>query len=221
MTKLTVDKIDKDELLRYLGVKEKTYDKSIDDVLMRACDTTLESITPRAIYNVFDIDILKDANLIEGNDIVLHLNRCKSAILLALTLGIKIEEKIRTANTKDALFPVALDACASVAIETLHNKYHAHLAEQFMTKGLYLTESFSPGYGDFPIEKQHILLQLVDGERKIGLCATQSHILTPRKSITAVIGIADFITKGKRAGCDGCALKEKCEYKRKGKMCNV
>ena len=46
---------------------------------------------------------------------------------------------------------------------------------------------FSPGYGDLPLELQGELLHLLDAPRKIGLCASASHILTPRKSVTAIL----------------------------------
>ena len=52
-----------------------------------------------------------------------------------------------------------------------------------------MTPRFSPGYGDLPIELQRDFLTLLDASRKIGLTATESSMLVPSKSITALIGI--------------------------------
>jgi len=222
MEKLTVDKIDKNEVLRYLGQKDfGTPQKNIDEALDKAISQTLDIVNPRALHTLFSIDELKKTDLLEGNDIQEHLKGCTHAILLALTLGTEIEQKIRASQAMDALMPVMLDACATVYAETACDEYAEHLCALYSKKGLYLTSRFSPGYGDFSIEKQHILLRLVDAQRKIGLCATDRSILTPRKSITAIIGISDVFVAGKMAGCRNCALKDKCDYKCKGETCNV
>lgn len=222
MEKLTVDKIDKNEVLRYLGQKDfGKLSENIDEMLQKAITQTLDIINPRAVHALFSINELKKTDLIEGKDIETHLKGCTHAILLALTLGAEIEQKIRASQATDALFPVMLDACATVCAEAACDKYSEHLCSLYSKDKLFLTGRFSPGYGDFPIEKQHILLQLVDTQRKIGLCVTQSSILTPRKSITAIIGVSTAPTKGKMAGCENCALKDKCNYKNKGETCNV
>ncbi|MBE7027342.1 MAG: methionine synthase [Ruminococcaceae bacterium] len=222
MEKLTIDKIDKNEALRYLGQKDDgTLSKNIDEALSKAIRQTLSVVNPRAVHALFSIDELKNADLLEGKDIKKHLKGCTHAILLALTLGTEIEQKIRASQAIDALFPVMLDACATAAAESSCDKYSQSLNSLYSKKGLFLTSRFSPGYGDFPIEKQHILLRLVDAERKIGLYVTESSILTPRKSITAIIGASDVPVHGKMAGCKNCALKDKCDYKNKGETCNV
>ena len=86
-------------------------------------------------------------------------------------------------------------------------------------EGQFLTGRFSPGYGDYPIAVQNDLLRLLDAPRKIGLCATPTHLLTPRKSVTAVLGVAGHPVTGRRAGCANCALRERCAYRKEGKTC--
>ena len=55
----------------------------------------------------------------------------------------------------------------------------------------FLTDRFSPGYGDFPMESSKDLVGLLDAGRRIGLTVSQSGILIPRKSVTAVLGVSD------------------------------
>ena len=44
-------------------------------------------------------------------------------------------------------------------------------------------------------------------------------ILAPRKSTTAILGIADHPVTGARAGCATCHLKETCSFRKRGTTC--
>ncbi|MCR5275107.1 MAG: Vitamin B12 dependent methionine synthase activation subunit, partial [Clostridiales bacterium] len=48
---------------------------------------------------------------------------------------------------------------------------------------------FSPGYGDLPIEVQKEFLPLLDAERRLGITLSDSYLMSPSKSVTAIIGI--------------------------------
>ena len=63
-------------------------------------------------------------------------------------------------------------------------------------------------------------LKLLDAQRKIGLCATDTCLLTPRKSITAICGEASVPVKGALAGCATCALRETCQKRKEGNPCH-
>ena len=49
---------------------------------------------------------------------------------------------------------------------------------------------FSPGYGDLPIEVQKDFLPLLDAERRLGITLSESCLMAPSKSVTAIIGVA-------------------------------
>ena len=48
---------------------------------------------------------------------------------------------------------------------------------------------FSPGYGDFDLKYQKDILEYLDANKKIGISLTDSLMMIPTKSITAIIGI--------------------------------
>ena len=52
-----------------------------------------------------------------------------------------------------------------------------------------LVARYSPGYGDFPLAAQGALVSLLDTPRKVGVSLTSTFLLTPSKSVTAVIGV--------------------------------
>ena len=52
-----------------------------------------------------------------------------------------------------------------------------------------LVKRYSPGYGDFPLEAQRELLALIDAPRKVGVWLTDSLLMVPSKSGSAMIGV--------------------------------
>ena len=52
-----------------------------------------------------------------------------------------------------------------------------------------------------------------------GLCVTDTNLMTPRKSVTAILGVSDHPVKGHLAGCGHCVLRTRCEYRKRGKTC--
>lgn len=72
---------------------------------------------------------------------------------------------------------------------------------------------FSPGYGDFSILHQREFLGLLEAGKRIGLSMTESSMLTPTKSVTAVIGLGEEPLRCPRSGCGACAKRD-CAYRR-------
>ena len=204
------------QALRYLGVPDAG-DAALHALLQRAEQTLRGAARPRAGSLRAGREEL--AGCLQGGDIARHLEDCDTCVLLACTLGAGVDAAQRAANAADMAYAVVLDALASVLAEQIADAAENTLREQAQAEGLFLTGRFSPGYGDYPIELQNELLRLVDAPRKIGLCATPTHLLTPRKSITAVLGLAGHPVTGKRAGCAHCALRERCAYRKEGKTC--
>lgn len=112
---------------------------------------------------------------------------------------------------------LAMDAMASAAIEQICNRAEEQFREQM--PGIYFTWRYSPGYGDLPLELQPQILQLLDAQKRLGLTVTPEHILIPRKSVTALIGLsAQPLKKGTR-GCATCRMRETCQFRKRGAHC--
>lgn len=69
----------------------------------------------------------------------------------------------------------------------------------------YLRPRFSPGYGDLPLEFQREFLQILETPKKIGVTLTDSLLMMPSKSVTAIIGISREDSHCIRQGCESCA----------------
>ena len=80
-----------------------------------------------------------------------------------------------------------LDACAGAAIENVCDNLCADIAAAVAP--MYLTDRFSPGYGDLPLAQQFELCRVLDVSRRIGVTLSDGGLMIPQKSVTAVMGI--------------------------------
>ena len=77
------------------------------------------------------------------------------------------------------------------------------------------------GGGGVALDLRGSLLALLDAPRQVGLCASASHILTPRKSVTAILGVADHPIQASVRSCLGCPAHDGCQYRKSGGHCGI
>ena len=217
--------IDRAEVLRYLhcGAEDGPTRALID----RCLAEVRQAARPRTVYRVFELEStgpefvsFAGAELkIPGSDLQRHLKGCRRAVLLAATLGEGVDRAIRTAQVVDMARAVVLDCCASAMVESVCDAEEGRLRGEAVLRGEFLTPRFSPGYGDVPLAVQKSFLSVLEAGKRIGLSASAENLLVPRKSVTAVLGIADHPVTGALAGCKTCALRGKCEFRRRGTTC--
>ena len=176
----------------------------------------LAAATPRAVWLEADPDSLTAAGILAGEDVAKHLEGCTAALLLAVTLGPGVDARIRRAGVGDIAAGVASDALGSALAEQAAEAAEAELRQWAARQGKYLTGRYSPGYGDWPLAVQPLLAAALDTARRAGLCVTENNLMTPRKSITAILGVSDHPVRGHLAGCGHCVLRTRCEYRKRG-----
>lgn len=210
---INITRVNREEALRYLG-GAGVPDERMLALLDEAESQLLRAAKPKYLFRVV---ALPCGRLVSGNDIAKHLDGCDRAAVLCATLGAEVDRLIRVSQISDMPRAVVLDAMASAMIEQVCCAVDGILAEQM--PDCYFTYRFSPGYGDYPIGLQRDFLRFLDAPRKIGLGMTDSFLLTPTKSVTAVAGIsASPVPRGRR-GCAVCSLRQTCAYRRKGSHC--
>lgn len=216
--------IDRREWLQALGIRDVSKEtessasqvKQISDQLQEAEEALLRVANPQAVYKITGLDEIPLAGLA----IRKHLAGCHSMILMGATLGADVDRLIRMAQIRDMTRAVLLDCGASVLIEQVCDQLQEKMEEDIRQRGEgFLTGRYSPGYGDLPIETQKLLLTAIDGPRKAGLTVTESSILIPRKSVTAILGVSDQPVKGYLATCAECVLRQECKLRKEGKNC--
>ena len=188
----------------------------VSDTLKKQMDLAeeqlFEAAKPKAVYRIMNKTDIK----LEGVSIEKHLEGCDQVAVMGATLGIGVDDLIRKAQIRDMAMAVILDCGASLLIEEVCDIFQKQIDAE--TDG-YLTSRFSPGYGDYPLEYQDLIVRYIDGQRKIGLNVTANSLMVPRKSVTALLGISDHPVTGRLATCGECVLREKCTLRKEGKFC--
>lgn len=207
---------DREETIRRLGYKDKTPDGEIMKIIENAENELIKAAAPRYIHAEYDRDNLPFQ--LVGEDIKFHLDGCDKVILFAATLGSGVDRLIRSASVEDMTGAYVTDCIAGIFIEKFCDD-EADTAMSQKYSGKFLTWRYGAGYGDFPIEAQKDIIRTLDATKKIGLSVTDSMMLTPLKSVTAVIGISDNELPVKRRGCAVCNMNKSCIYRKDGKRC--
>lgn len=217
---IQIKDVNKSEALRYLGYKECNPDKKTKELLLHCEKELLETIKPNYVYKVFDLDNEKVVGtnfLLEGDSINKHLEGCSKVIFLCATLSADVDKLIRVKQITVMSEAVVIDALASVAVEQMLDQIENIIMEDF--KEYEHTWRFGLGYGDFPISLQKDFLEILDAQKRISVCANESMMLVPTKSVTCVIGLGKNLKKEVRKTCDICSLRENCLYRKDGKNC--
>ena len=214
-----------DEVLRYMGCPPEGADPALRAQVERCAALLVQSARPRWNYRVFDLFFedggvrLDGGLLLPGEDLRAHLAGCDRAAVFCATLGAEADLLIRRAEPRDALEMLALDCCATAAVEDLCDGIEKHLHSLF--PNCHFPFRYSPGYGDLPLSLQGDLLRLLDAPRRVGLTATGHHILIPRKSVTAILGVSDAPVPNSIRSCVACSGYLSCQYRKSGGHCGI
>lgn len=200
--------------------------ENISELLERCEKRVLEVIRPNYVYREVGLEFTENGvragdmkELLTGSDIASHLAGCTKAVLFAATLSAEADKLIRQAAVTDVAESFAIDCLCSAAVEQVCDAAEEEIFS--VIEAPYRTWRFSPGYGDLPLGIQGSFLKMLNAQRRIGLTVTDSMLLIPSKSVTALIGISDApVSRGKR-GCGSCNMRENCAYRRGGKSCQV
>ena len=209
------------EALRYLGAPSD----AATEALVRLAAAELEQkVQPRFVYRVLPVTMTETgpslAGLVLPGEMARRMLRdAAQAAILVCTLGAGFETLLRVTEARNMARAAALDACGSAFVETGCDAAEREIAARFSDR--YLTDRFSPGYGDLPLALQPEILRLTDAERRLGITLTESLLMVPTKSVTAILGICDTPQPARIRGCSQCHLKQTCAFRKRGTTCGA
>ena len=207
------------EVLHFLGWRGTPVDAPLLAQIRDLCDLAVREVRPRKAERRFplapDGSLAGTSMTPKGNDVRAMLAPCREAVLLAATLGAESERLLLRMQAKDAAQALLLDAVLSAAIEAVLDAREEALRRELAAQGRYLTDRFSPGYGDMPLAQMREICEVLGAQRAIGLTVSAGGVMIPRKSVTAILGISDVPVARRPAGCEGCAARETCALRRR------
>ncbi|AOR24197.1 methionine synthase [Clostridium taeniosporum] len=221
-------KIPKDEVLRYLGYKKQELTKEMYALIEETIGECRNLVTPKHVYSKYKKNT-KDAGvyvegtslILKGEDIKNHLLYANEIFIIAATVGNKIEQKIRLYQTVNLTKALILDACATVAIEEFLDELEEKIKLDARKENLAITFRYSPGYGDLPLDIQKDIVNTLKADKAIGLTVSSHHLLFPRKSVTAIIGLIPKEKEQKQRGCELCKNYNNCRFRKEGTNCGA
>lgn len=213
------------EALRYLGVRSDP-DGALHERMASLRDALTARIIPRWTWRALPIDRSGPVPILPGTAVALPghsaakmLADCHHCVLLVCTLGTAFDAWLRQEQARDMARAVMLDALGSAYVEAACDAAEREIAARF--PGQHLTDRFSPGYGDLPLDVQPPLLEATDSSRRLGVTAAPSHLMNPQKSVTALLGVADRPQMARIRGCAFCAMNQTCTLRKAGKTCEL
>lgn len=190
---IQLGRISKVEAARYIGIRTAPDEKTAE-LLDRYEEIVRSRLMPAYVWRESQLAFSTEGVYLSGlsvpltgNSIQKLLNGCVRAVVLAATVSAEADRLIRQLSVSDMAAAVVVDALCSAAIEQVCDKAEIEIFGDMPKEQR--TYRFSPGYGDLPIELQANLLNYLNAQRRIGLSCTDSYLLTPTKSVTAIIGV--------------------------------
>lgn len=192
--------IDEGKVLRELRFPRSTTiqdikEEHIADAIQSTVKLAYSLIKGKGCYRTFRIRevsndkviIAESENLFSGNNMVRLLKNCDYATLLVCTIGKDIVEKVEEFEKTSLSDAYCLDRIAAWMADYMA-EYVGKVIETAITKNGYKpTFRYAAGYGDWELKAQAEIMRLTEAH-KIGVTITDSFIMIPRFSVSAVIG---------------------------------
>lgn len=220
-----IDALDRKEVLRYLGYRGQEVTPELDarlDAAIASCLAIGRARASIAVYDVAGQEELPDgtpqvtladtALTLVGTSMQRHMRGARKVGVLAVTIGMGVERELKRLSLTDRLGQVLFDAAATTMVERAADAAEATLVGMAAREGLYTNFRFSPGYGDMPMQTQHVLLDALDA-RRLGITLSPTLLMTPTKSVTAVVGMFDAPQPSTHASCADCFCRAFCNLR--------
>jgi hypothetical protein len=138
-----------------------------------------------------------------GKNISLYLQKAEKLALLLCTAGPGIEGRshslMREGNYPEGFI---LDTIGSIVADAAMDIIHESLLQDMKTLGLKVSNRYSPGYCSWDVSEQKKLFSFFP-EKYAGIKLSESSLMNPIKSVSAIAGIGKDIKYHKYV-CDSC-----------------
>ena len=180
---------DEKEALRYAGCKSESADVG---ELLESCRAEADgALTYKVCWMPLDAAVADGscelgALRVDSKDLARNLVGCGKAVLFAATVGVGIDRLIAKYGAVSPARAVMFDAVGTERIEALCDLFCEDVSKEY---GASAKPRFSPGYGDLDLAFQKEIFSVLNCQKHIGLTLTDSLLMSPTKSVTAIVGL--------------------------------
>ena len=193
VSELSLPPVDRREAMGYMGVSRASEDD--ERLLSRAEAELLPELTPRLCYTERGVTV--DGDLVTVGDIKWHssglarrLAGATRVVIFVATVGVAVDRLVGKYSRLSPSVAFAVSALGSERVEALCDEFCNRLATE-KGESVKVYRRFSPGYGDLSLEVQRDIFALLSPERAIGVTLGDGLLMSPTKSVSAIIGISE------------------------------
>lgn len=201
------------EILRYAGCKQA--DTETLELLNSCINIVKDKLSYKVCYRELPLTISGDVCdfgvfSVNSKDLANNLSGCERVILFGATIGVETDRLIAKYSHISPSKALMLQAIGAQSIEALCDAFCRDIEKQYeMPTRL----RFSPGYGDLNIELQKDIFAVLQCEKRIGLTLNSSLLMSPSKSVTAIVGIGGKGENEKSHNKCSICKNKKCTFR--------
>lgn len=207
------------EIYRYMGIKNNaeisaTIKQRVTELLCLAKELS----DFKYVYQKFKISNIDEQSIdlgfkrLESRALAKNLAGCGELFIFVATLGMEYEKKLRFFSASEPADALIFQAIGAELLEDFCDKLTQEVFLKDYPEGYGAKPRFSPGYGDLTLEVQKDIFRILKPEKLIGAYLTDSLMMVPSKTVTAIVGITDE-PKQTEYGCNSCK-KADCEFRK-------
>ena len=212
--------LDYNEVYRYLGYRKGVPEGEVRHVVEQCVEDLVSQAELRSVARRFPLKFLGDNRFLigdmelESRALSRNMRGCDEAYLMAATIGFAMDRlAARAAAIGRMSRAVIYQAAGAMLIESYCDALNRKLKEEAAAAGKFLRPRFSPGYGDLPLAIQPELFRVLEIQKHTGITLTESLLMMPTKSVTALIGVSPEDSHCVLQGCESCS-KTNCSFRR-------
>lgn len=204
--RLPAPPLQRSEILRYAGCPQE------DAATLALLEDCLAEAEPVLTYQICwrELSLHREDGSIDlglvrskSRTLARGLENCGHAVLFAATVGLGLDRLIARYGRLSPARALFFQAIGTERVEALCDAFQEELRRRYRPLGVFPRRRFSPGYGDLPLSLQREIFSVLDCPRQIGLTLNESLLMSPSKSVTALVGLTPLPD-------DGCTDDNKC-----------
>ena len=203
-------KIDRQALYQLMGYGGRVPAKPFVDMIDTMIDELAGCCTPAYGYVVHPVKHIEETHLQiaetmlqTGKIITTSLKEAAYVALFVATIGNGFEQWRKKAKD-DMVRAFFADSLGSVLAEATTVVMLARIEREMNEQGLFVSNSYSPGYCDWKLFEQQKLFSFFPAHF-CGVTLTESCLMLPLKSVSGIIGIGKDVKKRLYA-CEVCKM---------------
>ena len=192
--------IDEKRVLRELRIPVKKNlkdlnEKKLGEELKNVIEIAYGLVHGKACYNTFQIKNVfeskvildKSETLVNSKKMAEILKDCEYCSLFVSTIGPELENHAVEMAKDDQSGSFFLEHVGNWMAEYMAEAVEKRISQGIIKAGFISKKRYSVGYGDWHVEAQKEILEITEA-RRIGVSISESYLMIPRKSVSALIG---------------------------------